>query len=127
VKIIRYILYGISFFYSARTSAQDFYALDTIQKIEIQFSQSNWDFMLDTAKAGSDSYMIAEWVRINGVQFDNPGVKYKGNSSYNSNNNKNPFHIELDHFIQQDYNGYKDIKLSNGWRVPDGIFSKFRA
>jgi len=119
-KIIS-IVCGISFFYSARTSAQDFYALDTIQTIEIQFTQTNWDYILDTAKAGSDSYTMAQWVRINGVQFDSVGVKYKGNSSYNANNIKNPFHIELDHFIQQDYLGYKDVKLSNGWRDPSFV------
>ncbi|MBI4931112.1 MAG: CotH kinase family protein [Bacteroidetes bacterium] len=101
--------------------SQDFYAIDTIQKIEISFSQPNWDYILDTAKQGSDSYTMAQWVKINGVQFDSAGVKYKGNSSYNPNNLKNPLHIELDHFISQDYLGYKDIKLSNGYHEPSFV------
>lgn len=101
--------------------AQNFYALDTIQKIEISFTQSNWDYILDTAKQGSDSYTLSKWVKINGVQFDSAGVKYKGNSSYNPNNNKNPLHIELDHFKSQDYLGYKDIKLSNGYNEPSFV------
>jgi len=100
---------------------QNFFAIDTIQKIEIQFSMANWDYILDTAKVGSDSYTMAQWVKINGVHFDSVGVKYKGNSSYNANNAKNPFHIELDHFIPQDYMGYKDLKLSNGWRDPSFV------
>ncbi|MBM3919181.1 MAG: T9SS type A sorting domain-containing protein [Sphingomonadales bacterium] len=100
---------------------QNLFAIDTIQKIEIQFSMANWDYILDTAKAGSDRYTMAQWVKINGVRFDSAGVKYKGNSSYNVNNTKNPFHIELDHFIPQDYMGYKDIKLSNGWRDPSFV------
>lgn len=106
---------------TAKSKGQNFFALDTIQKIEIQFSMSNWDFILDTAKAGSDSYTMADWVKINGVLFDSAGVKFKGNSSYNANNAKNPFHIELDHFISQDYQGIKDIKLSNGWRDPSFV------
>ncbi|MCE3280532.1 MAG: C-terminal target protein [Bacteroidetes bacterium] len=102
-------------------SSQNFYSIDTIQQIEIQFSQSNWDYILDTAKQGSDSYTMATWVKINGVQFDSAGVKYKGNSSYNPANAKNPLHIELDHFKDQDYYGIKDIKLSNGYHEPSSV------
>ncbi|MHC1706325.1 MAG: CotH kinase family protein [Bacteroidales bacterium] len=99
--------------------AQNFYDINTIQKIEIQFSQSNWDYMLDTAAQGSEGYIYAHFVKINGLQFDSVGVKYKGNSSYNPNNQKNPLHIELDTYVEnQNYQGYKDIKLSNGFKDP---------
>lgn len=108
-------------FVSIKSSAQNFYAIDTIQQIEINFSQSNWDYILDTAKQGSDSYTMAQWVKINGVFFDSVGVKYKGNSSFNPLNAKNPLHIELDHFKNQDYLSYKDIKLSNGFNDPSCI------
>ena len=97
---------------------QSFYDINTIQTIEITFSQSNWDYMLDTAKAGSDGYIMAQSVTINGSQFDSVGVKYKGNSTYNPNFIKNPFHIELDTYKEQDYQGYKDIKLSNVAKDP---------
>ncbi len=100
------------------TRSQNFYAIDTIQKIEINFTQTNWDYILDTAKQGSDSYTMAQWVKINGVLYDSVGVKYKGNSSYNPGNAKNPLHIELDHFKNQDYMGFKDIKLNNGYHEP---------
>lgn len=33
---------------------QSLYDVNTVQKIEITFSQSNWDYMLDTAKTGSE-------------------------------------------------------------------------
>jgi len=98
--------------------AQSFYDLSTIQTIEITFSQSNWDYMLDTAKAGSDGYIMAQSVTINGSQYDSVGVKYKGNSTYNPGYIKNPFHIELDTYKEQDYQGYKDIKLSNVAKDP---------
>jgi hypothetical protein len=101
-----------------RSYAQDFYDLSTIQTIEISFSQSNWDALLDAEKATTENYIMADSVVINGVMFDSVGVKYKGNSTYNANQNKNPFHIELDTYKSQDYQGYKDIKLSNVAKDP---------
>ena len=100
------------------SSAQSFYDINTIQTIEITFSQSNWDYMLDTAKAGSDGYIMAQSVTVNGTLFDSVGVKYKGNSTYNPSYVKNPFHIELDTYKEQDYQGYKDIKMSNVAKDP---------
>lgn len=101
--------------------AQTFYDLNIIQKIEITFNQSNWDYQLDTSKAGADGYVMAQTVLINGVLFDSVGVKYKGNSSYNPSNNKNPLHIELDSYKNQSYLGVKDIKLGNNYADPSMI------
>ena len=98
--------------------AQSFYDISTIQKIEIEFEQNNWDYLLDTAKAGSESYIMAKSVTINDEVYDSVGVKYKGNSTYQANQKKNPFHIELDTYKNQDYQGYKDIKLSNVYNDP---------
>jgi len=96
----------------------NFYDLNTIQNIEIFFSFSNWDQKLDSA-AATESYIIADSVRVNGVTFDSVGVKYKGNSTYSANYKKNPFHIELDYIKgNQDYQGYTDIKLGNCWSDP---------
>src|ERR1700752_2584212 len=91
------------FFLCGKFSAQNFYDVNTIQKIEITFSQPNWDYQLDTAKTGADSYIMAAGVTINGVAFDSVGVKYKGNSSYNPTYKKNPLHIELDTYKSQSY------------------------
>lgn len=100
------------------SNAQSFYDINTVQSISITFSQSNWDYMLDTSKAGSDGYIMAQSVTVNGTTFDSVGVKYKGNSTYNASYVKNPFHIELDTYKEQDYQGYKDIKLSNVAKDP---------
>lgn len=101
--------------------AQGFYDLSTIQSIDITFSQTNWDYMLDTAAAGSEGYIMAQSVTINGVVYDSVGVKYKGNSSYNPSQVKNPFHIALDAYKNQDYQGYTDIKLSNVSKDPSFV------
>ena len=93
--------------------SQTFYNSNAIQDIRIVFSQSNWDALLDAQEAGAGDYISAQSVTINGQVFNNVGVKYKGNSSYNPNYVKNPLHIELDTYVNQNYEGYTDIKLSN--------------
>jgi hypothetical protein len=104
------------------TKAQTFYAPNTIQKIEIQFPASNWDYRLDTAKLGKEGYTLASWVKINGTKLDSVGVKYKGNSSYDSTRLKNPLHIELDSYSKdRNYQGVVDIKLSNCYQDPSMV------
>jgi len=96
-----------------------FYATDTIQVIELTFTQPNWDYQLDTSKAGSDGYVMAAQCIINGVVFDSVGVKFKGNSSYDSTRVKNPLHIKLDYTDSTaSYDGHEDIKLGNGFSDP---------
>ena len=103
---------------SMNIQAQAFYDLSSIQTIEIVFAQSNWDALLDAEKAGNEDYDMAQSVTINGTLFDSVGVKYKGNSTYNANQAKNPLHIELDTYKDQIYEEYTDIKLSNVAKDP---------
>ncbi len=101
--------------------AQSFYDLSTIQEIKIYFPVSNWDNMMDTAKAGSEGYILSDSVVVNGTRFTGCGVKYKGNSSYNITRPKNPLHIKLDYSSSQDYQGFEDIKLGNGFSDPSFV------
>ncbi|MFK8044124.1 MAG: CotH kinase family protein [Crocinitomicaceae bacterium] len=118
MKLPFYLLFTVSMSLGINGIAQNFYDLTTIQTIDIVFAQSNWDALLDAEKAGNEDYIMATSVTINGTVFDSVGVKYKGNSTYNANQVKNPFHIELDTYKDQDYQGYKDIKLSNVAKDP---------
>lgn len=112
------LISNCSFFH---VNAQNFYQRDTIQVIEIFFSFTNWDAQLDANEA-TESYIYADSVRINGVSFDSCGIRYKGNSSYNPNNQKNPLRIELNTIKNnQDYHGITDIKLSNCYKDPSMI------
>ncbi|MDP5139243.1 MAG: CotH kinase family protein, partial [Spirosomaceae bacterium] len=105
-------------FFIQLVSAQGLYDLNTVQTIEISFAQSNWDQLLDAAYAGDGDYFMAQSVTINGIVFDSVGVKYKGNSTYNANQVKNPLHIELDTYKDHIYETYTDIKLSNVAKDP---------
>jgi hypothetical protein len=106
---------------SNELTAQTFYDQSSLQKIEIFFNQPNWDYQMDTAKYGKEDYIMAQSVKINGLLLDSVGVKYKGNSSFDSTAKKNPLHIELDTYKNHDYQGYKDIKLSNCFKDPSMI------
>ncbi len=113
-----YVSLALLLFGKTAKAQSAFYAPDTIQTIEINFTEPNWDYILDTAKAGSDSYLIGQ-VIVNGIVFDSCGIQYKGNSSYNVNRTKNPFHIKLDYIHgNADYQSYNDIKLGNGYGDP---------
>ena len=107
------VFFALALIASITLQAQSFYDLNTVQKIEITFAQSNWDQLLDNEKASTENYIMAQSVTINGQVFDSVGVKYKGNSTYRANQTKNPFHIELDTYKDHIYETYTDIKLSN--------------
>ncbi|MGB1217814.1 MAG: CotH kinase family protein, partial [Saprospiraceae bacterium] len=115
---MKHFLFILLCLFFTKIQAQDFYDMSTIQTIEINFAQSNWDQLLDTEYATTGDYIMAETVVINGISFDSVGVKYKGNSTYNSNQTKNPFHIELDTYKDHIYEAYTDIKLSNVAKDP---------
>ena len=118
-------LFITTLFYSACNfilHAQNFYDRNTVQTIEIFFGFSNWDAQLDGLATTTEDYLLADSVRINGITYDSVGVKYKGNSSYNPNYNKNPLHIELDYIHgNYDYQGYTNIKLQNLYKDPSMI------
>ncbi len=91
-----------------------------IRNIEIYFSEPNWDDTLDVYYANNlGQRLIADSVVIDGEIDHDVGVKYKGNSSYNINNTKNPLNIKLDYINNgQSIDGYNVLKLSNGFKDP---------
>lgn len=113
----------ITFLCLNRLFSQGFYDIEQIQEIKLTFSQTNWDAQLDQLKAtDEEAYLLAASVEVNGIVFDSVGVKYKGNSSYNANNQKNPMHIELNYVHKNaDYDGFSDIKLGNGFSDPSFV------
>ena len=116
----KFYIIVIAVFWVFFTNAQnDFYDENNINTIEIFFSQSNWDQLMDNYYAtGNGDRLTADSVIVNGIVFDSVGVKYKGNSTYNANNAKNPLNIKLNHIKNQDYQGYYTLKLSNGDKDP---------
>ena len=109
-------------FFHITTFSQDVFDLG-IRNIEIFFNTNSWDDSLDLYYANDlGERLIADSVIIDGEVDQDVGVKYKGNSSYNINNAKNPLNIRLDYVnTGQSIDGYNVLKLSNGFKDPTFI------
>ena len=107
---------------NSKTFGQNFYDINTINTIEIIFSQSNWDFILDSLVADGLEERLLGSVYINGEFFDSVGVRYKGNSSYSPDRLKNPLNIKLDYIIdEQLIEEYGTLKLANAFKDPSFV------
>ena len=118
----RFILFFTFILFSFTSFSQDVFDIG-VRQIEIFFNEPNWDDSLDIYYANNNGQrLIADSILIDGLKDENVGIKFKGNSSYNINNNKNPMNIKLDYINNgQSIDGYNVIKLSNGFRDPSFI------
>ncbi len=112
----------IIFLIASVLNGQDFYDINTINNIEITFQESNWDYLLDNLVSAGNEERLMGSVNINGEVFDSVGVRYKGNSSYRSNQVKNPLNIKLDYIIDdQEIQDYGTVKLANVYKDPSFV------
>lgn len=116
------LLWSFALALSISLKGQALYDQNHITVIEVYFPFTNWDYRMDTANAGAETYTMASWIRINGTRYDSVGVRYKGNSSYSANRVKNPLHISLDEFkTTNDHQGFTDLKLANLYSDPSMV------
>ena len=115
----RFFLFFSFLFFSFSSFSQDVFDIG-VRQIEIYFNDPSWDDSLDVYYANDiGERLIADSIFIDGIKYESIGIKYKGNSSYNINNVKNPMNIKLDEIINgQSINGYNVLKLSNGFKDP---------
>jgi len=106
---------------------QDFYDINSVKDIKLEFVESNWSDLLDSLKFNGEKKRVVAKLKFNGVTYDSVGVRYKGNSSYysvrKSGSQKLPFNIKVN-YIKKDQKlpgGYTSIKLSNVFRDPSFI------
>lgn len=106
------------FFIGVSIHAQGLYDTDVITTVEIYFSDDNWNQQMIN-NYQDEEFLLADSVVINGTMKDSVGVKYKGNSTFSENNDKNPLNISIDYIQEnQDYQGYQTLKLSSGQKDP---------
>lgn len=122
LKMLNEIMLVVILIWVLNLKAQDFYEINTINTVELEFEQSNWDELLDQlALKGQEERLLGTAI-VNGITYDSVGVRYKGNSSYNANNTKNPLNIKLDYVIDdQEHQGFGTLKLSNAYKDPSFI------
>jgi len=103
-------------------SQTNFYNVDILREIRINFHDSDWDLKLDSLYVQGDNERILADLIIDGSLYDSVGVRYKGFSSVSVNRIKNPFNIKLDYVIDgQDHYGVDKLKLSNVYQDPSFI------
>ena len=98
-----------------------FYKDGDIHEVKITFTQTNWDYLLDSFYVDGDEERLLASIEINGETFDSVGIRYKGFSSVSVDRKKNPFNIKLDYVKEQDYNGVDKLKLGNVIQDPSFI------
>ena len=111
-----------SFLFINNIFCQTFYQSDSLREIKFYFDQPNWKNLLDSLYVLGDEQRIIAYVEIDGNQYDSVGIRYKGYSSVNITQTKNPFNVKLDYIIaDQEHQGYNKIKLSNCIHDPSFI------
>ena len=109
---------------AATLPAQEgFYSPAAIREIRITFPTHAWRHILDSLfQATGDEGKLVGDVIIDGHLCRAAGIRYKGYSSYNADEIKNPFNIDLNHTVPgQSHMGYQKIKLSNVIHDPSFI------
>ncbi len=102
----------------------DFYDMDTVRDVHLQFGQSNWWTQLTNNYASETN--IAATMTVDGVPYPNVGVRFRGNTSYtqlptqpNQGWEKKSFNIEMDWQVAgQDVYGYDSLNFNNGFNDP---------
>ncbi|HFA48196.1 MAG TPA: T9SS type A sorting domain-containing protein [Bacteroidetes bacterium] len=101
--------------------SQALYGSDYITTIEIVFQTDDWHQALNDLQAAGNGGRLLASVAINGVPLDSAGVRYRGGNTSDPSNAKNPLNIKLDFMKNQDFQGYRVLKLSNGAKDPSWL------
>lgn len=108
----------------AQEQQPSFFDHNLLPEIRIYFEQENWAAMLDSLKEVGNDDRLEAAIEVDGRRYEGVGVRYKGNSSFNSvsegGDEKLPFNIKVDYQEEDDRlpGGFEKIKLSNVFRDP---------
>ncbi|MCO6486639.1 MAG: CotH kinase family protein [Saprospiraceae bacterium] len=92
--------------------------------IRLEIADKNWEKKLKAYRATDRPDKIPATLTMDGVRLDSVGIRFKGNSSFNSvrkkGDRKLPFSLDANEFVkgQEFPTGHRGLKLSNGFRDP---------
>ena len=100
---------------------------DSLRSMYVNFQDSNYHSILVDSFFTNPDYRLPATVTLNGVAYDNVGIRYKGNSTFvlpnNNGSPKVPFNIDMNYWVAgQKLLGKKKVKLANAWM--DATFAK---
>ncbi|MCX6244398.1 MAG: CotH kinase family protein [Bacteroidetes bacterium] len=110
-----FILLVLLLTFTGLHAQDDLYDINRIPEIRITFRDKNWKHLLDSLIfTGDGTGRILGDVTIDGKTIAGAGIRYKGYSSVNTDEMKNPFNIDLQYSQNnRNYQGYTNLKLSN--------------
>ncbi len=97
---------------------------DAVHEIHLTFSQSNWwDLLVDNFEGLEDPLYLSAEFDWAGTHFDAIGVRFKGNSSYNSYPGvKKSFKLDIDEYVEgQEIEGLDKLNLNNCFMDPSFV------
>jgi len=100
---------------------------DAVHTVRLRFSAEDWYQQLRTNFEGKDDpdYMEVD-VTVDDLPFARAGIRFKGNSSYNSYpGRKKSFKIKLNKYVKgQKYEGLETFNLNNAFKDPSFVREK---
>lgn len=124
---MRYWILCFFAFAACGLRAQNFYDINAIREVKIQFEDNDWDKKLVSLRNTKKKSRLTGNITIDGKKYEQVGVRYKGNSSYNATRKeekaKLPLNVESDYKLKKQDFGDKieTLKLSNMFRDPSYI------
>lgn len=99
---------------------EDFFVVDAVRDLEIVFPGENFMQML-LANAASETFIPCK-VIYQDQQWEDVGIRIKGNSSQSVSSLKKPFKLKFNEYLEdQRFFGVRKIALNNGFKDPSLI------
>jgi hypothetical protein len=120
-SIVFAVLLFQSIILSGQSPTRPLFDTKTICEIKIQVQDSLWVQSLDSLRIYGNEMLEAK-VNIDGQNYTQTGLRFRGNQSYQFGLKRNPFHIKLDRTnASQNHQGHKSIRLSSALRDPSFV------
>lgn len=128
IKTITGLILCVLFSVSARAALppadHPLFGEDAVHEIRLTFDQADWwDQLVDNFEGLDDPLYLAASFDWQGTEFDSIGVRFKGNSSYNSYPGvKKSFKLDMDKYVEgQEIYGLDKLNLNNAFMDPSFV------
>lgn len=101
-----------------KTGVRPLFDKNSVGEIKLTLPAKNWVAALDSMRLYGMGMLVGNAV-IDGSTFNNVGVRFRGDKSYQLGMKRNPFSIKLNHVDSAaNHQGHAHIKLSSSLRDP---------